>query len=128
MLMDGQTYGRTDRPSYRDARTHLKEGKREAREKKLTNSITSIDVPNPERSISTARHDGGLVDVHAADSRRVSVQRVNALARLRVPHFERAIRGAGNDDVFLHLRRPDAARVTHQSAQAFTRLRRPHLE
>ena len=24
MLMDGHTDGRTDRPSYRDARTHLK--------------------------------------------------------------------------------------------------------
>ena len=94
---------------------------------KISRSLTRVDVPNSECSVATSGDDGGLVDVHASDGGRVSVQSVKALSRLGVPDFESSIRGSGYDDMFFHLRRPDAARVTHQSTKAFTGFSRPNL-
>ena len=58
-----------------------------------------------------------LVQVHAAHSGGVSVQRVDTFPRLCVPHLQRAVRRAADDDVVPHLGRPHATCVAHQCPQ-----------
>lgn len=57
------------------------------------------------------------VEMHAAHSGRVSVQRVDALSALGVPHAQRPVGGAADHRGDRHLTAPHPAGVTRQRPQ-----------
>lgn len=62
-----------------------------------------------------------LVEMHAAHSRRVSVQGVDTLASLSIPDFQRSVCRSTDDDVVPHLWWPDSACVPNQCPQTLER-------
>jgi len=56
--------------------------------------------------------------MHAADSRRMSIQRKDTLASIGIPHLNSAICWATNDCAAWHLRWPHASGVSNQCPQA----------
>ncbi len=64
------------------------------------------------------------VEMHAAHSGRVSVQRVDTLAALGVPHTQRPVGGAADHRGDRHLTAPHAAGVTRQCPQTLRERRR----
>ena len=76
---------------------------------------TRLHVPNPQRGVARARHNGVAFNVHAAHCARVALELMQTQSLVNVPHSQCPVRCARHNLVSSTLTAPHTSGVAAQS-------------